>query len=55
MYEKGAILSRNRLYRHVLWREWDSNNVFKWQLRNVHIPKDQPAHPLYQSKNSSTD
>jgi len=21
---KGAILSRNRLYRYVLWREWDS-------------------------------
>lgn len=23
MYKKGAILSRNRLYRYVLWREWD--------------------------------
>ncbi len=23
MYDKGAILSRNRMYRYVLWREWD--------------------------------
>lgn len=25
MYKKGAILSRNRLYRYVLWREWDTS------------------------------
>ncbi len=25
MYKKGALLSRNRLYRYALWREWDSN------------------------------
>jgi hypothetical protein len=25
MYKKGAILSRNRLYRYTLWREWDSS------------------------------
>jgi len=25
MYKKGAILSKNRLYRYVLWREWDIN------------------------------
>jgi len=23
MYNKGAVLSKNRLYRYVLWREWD--------------------------------
>ena len=25
VYKKGALLSRNRLYRYALWREWDSN------------------------------
>ena len=25
MYKKRAILSKNRLYRYVLWREWDIN------------------------------
>jgi len=24
MYKKGAILSRDRSYRYVLWREWDT-------------------------------
>jgi len=24
---KGAILSRNRIYRYVLWREWDSSKA----------------------------
>ena len=24
IYKRGAILSRNRLYRYVLWREWDA-------------------------------
>ena len=25
MYKKRAILSKNRLYRYILWREWDSS------------------------------
>ena len=25
MYRKGAILSRDRLYRYALWREWNTN------------------------------
>ena len=89
--KKGAVLSRDRLYRYALWREWDTSKgtcvfiglnpsaadaklvVAAWGnhgsflnrdktvlklLKDVPLKcfkitsKGQPAHPLYQAKNT---